>query len=272
MIHLPNSIVKLKIQFLNYLDFFLNHDDFELRELTQLKQSSNNYEEWMRADWNLRAKYDPFYFVRSIKNQSKGDFWQSGYFDRDSILEKDSVQKILGKNFENTSALEIGCGVGRILIPMSEKFHKVVGVDISNEMIKIGKQKTKKQPNCEFLVSNGKDLIDLPSSFFNFCYSFIVFQHIPDKEIVKNYIKDVHRVLKPNSCFCFQVKGMCEIDPIKFRLLDKINDKKSDSHDTWFGVQFSSKEMHEIADEFRFKVIEESGENTEYYWLTFVKK
>jgi ubiquinone/menaquinone biosynthesis C-methylase UbiE len=178
----------------------------------------------------------------------------------------------LGKNFENMSALEIGCGVGRILIPMSKKFHKVVGVDISNEMIKIGKQKTEKHPNCEFLVNNGKDLTDLPSNFFNFCYSFIVFQHIPDKDIVKNYIKDIHRILKTNSCFCFQVKGIYEIDPIKFRLLDKIKDKESLTHNTWFGVQFSSKEMHKIADEFGFKVIEESGENTEYYWLTFVKK
>ena len=272
MIHLPNSMVKLKIQFLNYLDFFLNHNDSKLRKLTELKQNSNNYEEWMRKDWNLRAKHDPFYFVRSVKNQSEDGFWQSGYIDRDSILEKNSVQKILGKNFENTSALEIGCGIGRILIPMSEKFHKVVGIDISNEMIKVGKQKTKKHPNCEFLVSNGKDLADLPSGFFNFCYSFIVFQHIPDKDIIKNYMRDIHRVLKPNSCFCFQVKGIYEIDPIKFRLLDKINHEESHIHNTWFGVQFSSKEIHEIADEFGFKVIEESGENTEYYWLTFLKK
>jgi hypothetical protein len=60
MIHLPNSIVKLKIRFLNFLDFFLNHDNSKLRKLTELKQSSNNYEEWMRVDWNLRANHDPF--------------------------------------------------------------------------------------------------------------------------------------------------------------------------------------------------------------------
>jgi len=196
----------------------------------------------MKTDWNLRAKRNPFYFVRTVKNQSEEDFWESGYADRNVILECKPIKEKLGEKFYELKVLEIGCVIGRILIPMSEKFQEATGVDISQEMVNIGKQKTKNYSNCKILLNNGMDLSDLSSNYFDFCYSFIVFQHIPEKQIVKNYIKEVA-----------EKKPICP-------------------QNTWIGVQFSSQEMHEIAEEFDFEVIEESGEDTEYYWLTFCLK
>ncbi len=52
---LPVGFVKLKIRFLNFFDFLIYRKDFEQRKLTQLKQDSSKYEEWMRNDWELRA-------------------------------------------------------------------------------------------------------------------------------------------------------------------------------------------------------------------------
>jgi len=207
---LPIGFVKLKIRFLNFLDFLVHREDFEQVKLTQLKQNSSKYEEWMRNDWELRAKKNPFYFIRTVKNQTEEEFWKSGYADRNSILESNSIKEKLGEKFDDLKVLEIGCGVGRILIPVSEKFQECVGIDISQEMVNIGKQKTKNYPNCKILLNNGIDLSDLSSNYFDFCYSFIVFQHIPKKSIVKNYIKEVARVLKPSSCFRFQVRGICQ--------------------------------------------------------------
>jgi len=267
------GFIKSKIRFLNFLDFLVHREDFEQGKLKQLKQNSSKYEEWMRNDWELRAKKSPFYFIRTVKNQSEEEFWKSGYADRNSILESKSIKEKLGKKLDNLKVLEIGCGIGRILIPMSEKFQESMGIDISQEMVNIGKQKTKNYPNCKILLNNGMDLSGLSSNYFDFCYSFIVFQHIPKKLIVKNYIKEVARVLKPNSCFRFQVRGIHLVDPIKLRLLEKIGEKELIcSEDTWLGVQFSSQEMQEIAEEFSFEIIEESGEDTEYYWLTFCLK
>ena len=270
---LPTNIIKLRIRFLNFLDFLFHREDFEQRKLKQLKQNSREYDKWMRNDWELRAKKNSLYFIRTKKNQSNEEFWKSGYKDRDSILEHKLIKEKLDKKIGELKVLEIGCGVGRILIPMSEKFQESVGVDISQEMVNIGKQKISDTTNCKILLNNGMDLSDLISNYFDFCYSFIVFQHIPEKQIVKNYIKEVARVLKPNSFFYFQVRGKHTIDPIKFRLLENIDKKKSSyKENTWLGVQFTSQEIHEIADEFGFEIIEESGENTEYYWITFCLK
>ena len=144
---LPIGFIKLKIRFLNFLDFLLHREYFEQGKLTQLKQGSSKYEEWMRKDWELRAKKNPFYFIRTVKNQSEEEFWKSGYADRNSILENKSIKKRYGERFDDLKVLEIGCGIGRILIPMSEKFQESVGIDISQEMVNVGKQKTKNNSN-----------------------------------------------------------------------------------------------------------------------------
>jgi len=270
---LPIGITKLRIRFLNFLDFFLHKEDFDKEKLKRLEQNSRKYEEWMRNDWELRAKKNPFYFIRTEKNQSDEEFWKSGYNDRNSILEHKPIKEKLDQKFDEFKVLEIGCGIGRILIPMSEKFQEAVGIDISQEMVNIGKQKMENISNCKILLNNGIDLSDLTSNYFDFCYSFIVFQHIPEKQIVKNYIKEVGRVLKPNSFFHFQVRGKHTIDPIKLRLLENMDEKESAyKENTWLGVQFSSQEIHKIAEEFGFEIIDESGENTEYYWITFCLK
>ena len=92
-------------------------------------------------------------------------------------------------------------------------------------------------------------------NYFDFCYSIIVFQHIPSKEIVLNYIKEVSRVLKPKCIFRFQVMGNPKV---KHKIIN-----------TWQGVSFTSKEIHKIGEDNKFEILEETGQDTQYYWLTF---
>ena len=112
--------------------------------------------------------------------------------------------------------------------------------------------------NCKILESNGLDLSLFPDNHFDFCYSFITFQHIPDKNIVAQYIKEVSRILKPNSLFKFQVRGTISTKPHRIT--------------TWDGVQFNSKEIHELAKKIILKLLEESNDDQEYYILTFKSK
>src|SRR6266702_4752359 len=65
--------------------------------------------------------------------------------------------------------------------------------------------------NVEFHVNNGADLSMFANDQFDFAISAIVFQHIPKKAIVENYIRETWRVLRPGSIFKFQVQG-CLID------------------------------------------------------------
>ena len=174
------------------------------------------------------------------------------------ILGKDTsrFQNIIkNKEPSKMNVLEIGCGIGRLLIPMSKIFQNASGIDISSEMVRIGKEKAEGISNCEILENNGTDLSLFSDNYFDFCYSFIVFQHIPDKKIVEEYIKEVSRVLKPGCLFRFQVRG-------------KINSKPKKTT-TWDGVQFTSDEIHIMAEKNNFDILEEDDDTNEYYWITF---
>ena len=84
------------------------------------------------------------------------------------------------------------------------------------------------------------------------------FINCPEKKIVEKYISEASRVLKPNCLFRFQVRGTIASKPNQIT--------------TWDGVQFTSDEIHKIAQANNFEIIEEGNDKDEYYWLTFQLK
>src|SRR5689334_14240922 len=71
--------------------------------------------EQMRMDWNRRAREDPNYYV-AFAPMNDEEFLQTGAFAASGFeAELHRLPRASGK----TRALEIGCGPGRLLIPMS---------------------------------------------------------------------------------------------------------------------------------------------------------
>ncbi|MGD1804967.1 methyltransferase domain-containing protein [Dapis sp. BLCC M126] len=102
--------------------------------------------------------------------------------------------------------LEIGCGVGRLIKYLREKFARVDGVDISENMIQFARQYLADgKQNGEVFVNNGYDLQQLSDENYDFVFSTIVFQHIRSISIVKSYFQEIFRVLKPAGYFRIQV-------------------------------------------------------------------
>jgi len=215
----------------------------------------------MKKEWNERTKMNPLFVIATDHSETEEDFWNSGIDECNDILgiNTERYQKIIeNKDTSSMNVLEIGCGIGRILIPMRKIFGNVTGIDISSEMVQLGQKYVSDIPNCSIVENNGTDLAEFSDNSFDFCYSFIVFQHIPEKQIVENYIKEVSRILKPSCLFRFQVRGTISTKPNEIT--------------TWDGVQFTSDEIHEIAKDHNFEIIEEGNDGEEYYWLTFKSK
>ena len=63
------------------------------------------------------------------------------------------------------------------------------------------------RPNALVFQNNGMDLSVLPDVVFDFAFSTIVFQHIPRREVIESYVREVCRVLRPGALFKFQVQG-----------------------------------------------------------------
>ena len=242
------------------IDTFKNSPEYKLSHPVEIEPDTP-VDIKMKKEWDARSKLDTLFVISTEHSENYEDFWQSGIDDIKSILDLGGsrFEKITHqKDPKKMRILEIGCGIGRLLIPMSEIFGQVIGVDISSEMIHKGKKHLENIQNCQIFENNGIDLSEFPDNYFDFCFSFIVFQHIPEKKIVEKYISEVSRVLKPNCLFRFQVRGTITSKPNQIT--------------TWDGVQFTSDEIHKIAQVNNFEIIEDGNDKDEYYWLTFKLK
>lgn len=97
----------------------------------------------------------------------------------------------------NLTALEIGCGGGRITETASKYFKNIYATDISHEMIKKASEDVLAN-NISWKVSDGFSLDDFANSSIDFIYSHDVFVHFSSMQTYP-YLKHMYRVLKPNG-------------------------------------------------------------------------
>ena len=153
--------------------------------------------------------------------------------------------------------LEIGCGAGRVTRALSNLFGEVHAVDVSGEMVARARAALQDRPNVTVYQNNGCDLTVLPPLVFDFAFSSHVFQHIPSREIIESYVREVHRLLRPGALFKFQVQGY----PLE----------ESTPDDTWHGVSFNREQATEMAQRCGFEHRHSFGEGHQYFWLWFFK-
>jgi SAM-dependent methyltransferase len=214
--------------------------------------------EQMRTDWNARARSEGTYFIATAREEWTDErFFASGEDTVQRYILNDMANICRGMDPKQMRVLEIGCGAGRVTRALAAVFGEVHAVDISPEMIKLAREKLAGLPNVHFYANNGADLQVLPPVEFHFAFSFIVFQHIPDKSIVESYIREANRVLASGALFKLQVEG----GPVADR----------DAADTWHGVSFTEQEMREIASRHGFEVRYTDGAGTQYFWLWMFK-
>ena len=258
--HYTHLMKTNQIDELELIKTFKNSPEYKLSHPVEIEPNTP-VDIKMKKEWNERTKMNPLFVIATDSSKTEDNFWNSGIDDCNDILgiSTERYQKIIeNKDTSSMNVLEIGCGIGRILIPMRKIFGNVTGIDISSEMVQLGQKYVSDIPNCNIVENNGTDLAEFSDNSFDFCYSFIVFRHIPEKQIVENYIKEVSRILKVGCLFRFQVRGIISTKPSEIT--------------TWDGVQFTSDEIHKIANDNNFEVIEEGSYKEEYYWLTFKSK
>src|ERR1700730_1765183 len=161
--------------------------------------------ERMREDWNRRAREDAHYYVAFGRHNQDDDEFLSTAYEIVYGLEFELKRMPAGANRRAWRALEIGCGPGRLLKPMSRNFGEIHGVDVSDEMLDLARAKLIGVRHAHVHRSRGADLGQFADESFDFVYSYAVFQHIPSKEVVLSYLTDARRVLKTGGLLWFQV-------------------------------------------------------------------
>ena len=107
----------------------------------------------------------------------------------------------------DAAVLEIGCGTGRVLQHLSERYREVHGIDIASEMVKQGERRLAHLHNVHFHLGNGYDLEPFADESIDLVHSAFAFQHMP-RTTAYNYFLETWRVLRPGGLFRFQVPNL----------------------------------------------------------------
>ncbi len=209
----------------------------------------------MRADWNARAGEDAYYYVAfGRRDQADGEFDDTGA-EVVAGLEWE-LKRVPTANPRVRRALEIGCGPGRLLRPMSKHFGEIHGVDVADAMIARARERLAGIPHAHAHVGTGSDLGQFADASFDYVYSYAVFQHIPSRDVVFNYLNEAVRVLKPNGLVRAQVNGL----PPEARV-----------YDTWSGVRITPGEIRDFCRTNGLLLLALEGLHTQYMWTTWHK-
>jgi SAM-dependent methyltransferase len=137
------------------------------------------------SDWKRIALDEPYWGVlsvdqyrgKTISDEALGTFFESGEGYVANLL--GIINRFLMDRPIGGSALDFGCGVGRLVVPLCRHFDYVVGVDIAEEMLAIAERNTQRfgLRNANFVLSD--DTLSRIGGGFDLVNTLIVLQHIP---------------------------------------------------------------------------------------------
>jgi SAM-dependent methyltransferase len=167
----------------------------------------------MHTYWDDRARENAVWYVDTSLDYDRPDMDQFLATGREIV--RHALLDAPIRPDRRQRAVEIGCGVGRICLALSEQFDEVVGVDISESMVEQARQLVT-APIVRFDVVSGSDLEPLADDSADFIVTFTVFQHMPKASLIEAYLQEAARVLRPGGVLAAQWNNLPH--PIRWKL------------------------------------------------------
>jgi SAM-dependent methyltransferase len=159
----------------------------------------------LQRRWDAFARRDPFGAILDpLQGTGERDldaFFAWGDHEIDAVLIE---WRRVGLPVEYGSALDFGCGAGRLTQAMARHFSRCEGVDISPAMIKLANELNRHGEHCRYTVNNTDSLVAFADRNFDFVYSSLVLQHM-DAAFARGYLVELVRVLRPGGLLVFQL-------------------------------------------------------------------
>jgi len=209
-----------------------------------------------KREWDALAEENAKYYIVSKKGPAidEVEFRTIGEGNyRDLILEDPLIKEHIG-TFADKRVLDIGCGVGRLMEFFARDFNLVDGVDISQIMVEKGTHRLKHLNNVRFTTGDGEHY-PFQDDSFDLVFSYIVFQHMPSVEVIRENFKEIRRVLKPTGIAKIQIRGN---QPVR--------------KGTWFyGPSFTAADAQKLMEETGLTVIKMGDASVKRFFLWLKK-
>ena len=178
-----------------------------------LDRLGSNWDAWGRQDAMYAVLTDP---AKRHNGWDADSFFATG---REEITGVMNYLRGLGVAPARRSALDFGCGVGRLSQALAEHFDTVVGLDIAPSMIEKANTHNRYGERVRYLVNAQNDLARVASASVDFVYCNIVLQHMRP-EYAHAYVREFFRVLGPAGIAVFflpEAPAAVAVPPLKAR-------------------------------------------------------
>jgi SAM-dependent methyltransferase len=158
--------------------------------------------------------------IEYVKETAFGDWFLGTETWVKHVLRRalDDLQRMMEPGRSNPNILDIGCGHGKALCLLDERFHprRIVGLDPEPGVQGYVEQAAAQcRSAVEFHVADASDT-RLPDQAFDLVFCHQTFHHIVDQE---RAIREFHRVLKPGGVLLFAESTRHYIQSWMIRLL-----------------------------------------------------
>ena len=160
--------------------------------------------------WRKFGKRDPYFGVLTAERFRKenldeaalSEFFASGEDHIAHILEVAS--RYVSPDLPMNSAVDFGCGVGRLVLPLSRHYGHATGIDISEDYIAEAGRNCNNQGVANVDFVNSVEQLVSEGRRFDLAHSSIVFNHIPWSR-GQEIIAGLYALLNPGGVMAIQV-------------------------------------------------------------------
>lgn len=136
-------------------------------------------------DWRRWGERDPYYAVLTdqtlhraqLTPEALAAFFRTGEDHVRRTLE--TIRRHVDPGFRPRRALDFGCGVGRLLLPLAGVAEHVVGVDVSPGMLAEARKQVERRGLANVSLATSDDGLSQVAAPFDLVHSYLVLQHIP---------------------------------------------------------------------------------------------
>ena len=162
-----------------------------------------------RSAWEDWGRVDPFWAVLAEADARHGRWDVDRFFatGAETVTAMLAHAERFGRPVRHDTALDFGCGLGRLTRALAPHFTRTYGLDIASTMVERARRldQDRGRSDAEFVLHDRADLSRYATGSVDFLTCLLVLQHLPSREAIEGYLREFVRVLSPGGIAVVQL-------------------------------------------------------------------